>query len=355
MGGASRQVSWPDLSPLPLQRQWLARAGLRLRNWNLAIDGLYRERNSEDVFQRQNLRLSRSLRSNAGHIALSFGLFHSDDSQSGHDKGWQFSASWSPEREHRWSTSTRQAKQSQWTSSYNFRQVEEIGHQAALIHSHKENQNTWIAQAATRQDRWHGRARVESRENAESLQAGLQGAIGWLGGHWFLSRPINGSYAVVQIGDHPDIPVLRHNRIATQTNKRGLAIVPGLRPYQENRIHINPLDIPLSSQLLQSDVIAVPADQRGIFLQMGIQQHQAVELKLMQSPGLAVPAGAVIVGDDIDQRFFVAESGATYLFLTQEDNQFLARWDGGSCHFSLRQDQVPAGFQPHIGNIRCRP
>lgn len=343
-----------DLSPVPLQEQWLARAGVRWGQWNISLDQLYRENDPSDSFERQNVRLNRSFRLSQGFAAISLGGFRIDDSETGLDTGWQLSFSWTPHPKHRLAASTRQSDQSQWMSSYDYRDTEELGQQAQLIYSDSNDRGIWVAQHSGRYSRWHTRARAESRDSAETIQAGLQGAVGWLGGHWFLSRPISSSYALVKAGEHDELPIMRHNRVAARTDARGLALLPGLLPYQANHIRIDPLDVPLDSQINQAETQVTPAAGRGIFVNLSLSSAQAVELTLMRAPGVPVPAGAVIVGDGIEQRFYVGESGASYVLLDQQKHDFAVSWIGGSCRFSLRRDQLKTGVQPYIGAIPCQ-
>ncbi len=339
---------------LPLTRQILTRAGVHLRDWVLSYDALYRRKNAADRFERHGLRASRNLKLRAGHLGFTAASFLNRDSQTGRDAGLTLSLSWSPDQHHRWSISDRQAKVHQRLSSYQYRSGEELGRQWQVQNIRSGGRDRWLGQLDSRHSAAQARARWQYDGARTGLQLGLQGAIGRMQNHWFFSRALGSSYALLDLNGHPGVPVYRHNRVATHSNRHGLAVIPNLLPYQDNSIRIDTLDLPLQSQLRAEQLRIRPGAHSGIYREIAVQRSRAVQLRLMRQPLQPVPPGTVIYADDQAGRFFVGSDGETYLELEQDTVEFQAYWPDQQCGFSLSLEQIPAEILPHIGNVACR-
>ncbi|MCO6763442.1 fimbria/pilus outer membrane usher protein, partial [Streptomyces sp. EL5] len=75
----------------------------------------------------------------------------------------------------------------------------------------------------------------------------LRGSITTMGGGVFLSNWIDDSFAVVTTGV-PDVEVLNENRRAGVTDSRGMLLIPTLRSYQNNKIAIDPTNLPVDNE-----------------------------------------------------------------------------------------------------------
>jgi outer membrane usher protein len=82
------------------------------------------------------------------------------------------------------------------------------------------------------------------RNGQFTSRAQAAGGLSWLDGGWFFSRRIRDSFAVVQVPGFEGVRVYSENQEVARTNARGFALVPGLRPYQRNRLRIDPADLP---------------------------------------------------------------------------------------------------------------
>lgn len=350
----STDMDHDDVSPLPLQRQILTRAGINLGLWTIAVDTLYRRRSSSDEFERHNLRLSRAFRTSVGHFSFYGGAFRNFDSQSDDDEGIYAGLSWSPNHSQRVAVSTRSGEQTQTFSSYQYRTPHDLGHQFEVHNLHEDNGDTWVGQYTGRYSQAQLRARGQSDRFGESLQAGLQGAIGMIEGHAFSARPLGGSYALVRVQEHADVPVYVHNRIVARTNKRGLAIMPQLIAYQANEVRVDPLDLPLDSLIEDAGVRFTPSAFSGVLVDIPISTDIGIELRLMRDPFSTVPAGAVIYRDRDNARFFVGSDGNSYVELRDDNEQFTAYWDKGQCQFKIDRAQLRDELQPNLGAVPCR-
>lgn len=72
------------------------------------------------------------------------------------------------------------------------------------------------------------------------------GSLVMMGGGLFAARQINDGFAVVSTDGIADVPVLLQNNVIGTTNNRGLLLISPLNAYQENKIAIDPMDLPLT-------------------------------------------------------------------------------------------------------------
>jgi outer membrane usher protein FimD/PapC len=76
----------------------------------------------------------------------------------------------------------------------------------------------------------------------------------------------------------------------------------------------------------------------------------AATLRLVQSNGTAVPAGATV--RTAHEQASVALAGLVYLTDAAGRQQASAEWNGHSCTFEFERP-AQAGPQPDLGSIRC--
>ncbi len=346
----------PSVSSLPLSRQFLSRAGFQWHGWSLAYDGLHRDAPTRGRFERHTVRASRSLNWREAQISFSVSGFRMQAAGEEDESGIQLSLNWTARPRQHWTLTARQAQTQRVVGTYNFRSASELGQKLSLQQLYEEREHAMLAQWQYSDPRWQLRARSRIDEEAESLQLGLQGAIGYLGGYWFVSRPLGSSYALADVGGHANIPVYMHHRQVGITNSAGVAVIPRLLPYQDNAVTIRAEDFSWQTQVLEQSLRLKPGAQTGVYLEFPVKTGLAVQLRLLQAPGLPVPAGAVIYPDSAQEglRFFSGEDGESYVEIEAGVNGFQAYWDGQSCRFEIDSAELPQQVMPHIGARLCR-
>lgn len=124
------------------------------------------------------------------------------------------------------------------------------------------------------------------------------GALAVVGGHWAALPRIDNSFAILKVADVPHLPVYLDNQVVAYTDDHGVARIAGLRPYERNRISIDPADVPLSEQIEQSRLEVVPYGRGGVALQLGIVRGASALLRIARENGQPLAAGTrVTVGD----------------------------------------------------------
>lgn len=189
-------------------------------------------------------------------------------------------------------------------------------------------------------------------EGVGAHRATLTGGLVWLGGQLNATRQVDDSFALVDVGGIPDVQVFLENQPVARTDARGRALIRDLRPYEPNRISIDPARLPIDTWIDAGSATVSPAFRSGTEVAFALRRERGVVLRLRMSDGTAVPAGATV---ELGGRSWpVAQQGLAYLVPGDEPSRAIATWTGGRCAFELRR---PAGEDPlpDLGTIACEP
>lgn len=185
------------------------------------------------------------------------------------------------------------------------------------------------------------------------LRLTAAGAVGTVGGTLFASRNLGGSFAAVHVG-RPGVRVFAEDRLVGVTGTSGTLIVPGLRPYERNRIRIDESDLPLDAHvdLVEADVR--PFARTGTILNFSIRSERGVLMQVLREDGSALPAGALVAVESGAATHVVASGGEVYIPGLSGRVRLHASWNGGGCAFTatVPDDDDP---QPRLERLLCRP
>lgn len=199
-----------------------------------------------------------------------------------------------------------------------------------------------------------GQAEVAGRVDPENAALGLRidGAIVAAGGGVFASRRIDDAFAVVDVGA-PDVLVSAENRPVGKTGGSGKILVPDLRPWEENKISIDPLGLPLDATMGATDQIVRPAHRSGTVVDFGVQtESDSALLVLLDGAGKPLEVGgrAVLLGQG--EEFLVGFDGEIFLTGLSASNTLEVTYpDGSQCRADIT-------FNPSdnfLGNLREAP
>lgn len=201
----------------------------------------------------------------------------------------------------------------------------------------------------------YGQLNADANQGKEgtALRLGANGSIGWLQGLPFATRNIgHGSFAVIKVGEIEDVPVYRSNQIAASTNSNGMALVPNLLPYQQNKLTIDPGELPFDTEIKGTKEIALPYARSGILVEFPVRRSHNALVVLHQPNGEPVPGGARVTVTPNGMTFIVAKRGQVYLTDLESDNRIAVQWQDGHCNLSIT---LPADGQPEprIGPLTC--
>jgi outer membrane usher protein len=190
-------------------------------------------------------------------------------------------------------------------------------------------------------------------KDANGMRLGADGSVGWLEGLPFATRRIDqGAFAVVRVGDLEGVAVARSGQVVATTDRHGLALVPGLLPYQMNVLTIDPDQLPFDINIGGVRKAVVPYARSGVTLDFPVRRSHNVLAILQQPNGARVPPGARVTVSPGNQEFIVAKRGEVYLMDLHESNHIEVRWDDGGCSFPLALDPAKGG-EAQVGPLIC--
>ena len=186
-----------------------------------------------------------------------------------------------------------------------------------------------------------------------SLRVGASGGVAVMPEGMFFARRIDGSFAVVEVGDYSGVRVTRDNQVVARTDANGHAFVGGLRGYENNRIGIEAADLPLDAQVDSLDVIVAPAARAGVSIAFPVQHIRSATLRIVDAAGKPVPPGSVVHAKGQKRDFPVGFDGRLFLTGLPDHGTYVAEWPDASCQFDVEwkpvQDDVP-----DLGVVVCR-
>ena len=148
------------------------------------------------------------------------------------------------------------------------------------------------------------------------------GSLVMMGGGLFAARQINDGFAVVSTDGIADVPVLLQNNVIGTTNNRGLLLISPLNAYQENKIAIDPMDLPPDLRIDKVAMQATPTDRAGTLVKFDITEARSASVILKDTNNEFIPLGSQVqltTKKDIPSSV-VGFDGEVYLDTLDEHN-----------------------------------
>ena len=134
------------------------------------------------------------------------------------------------------------------------------------------------------------------RKGNEGFRASLAGGVGYIDKSTFFSRPITDSFAKVTVGELEGVRVYSFGNEAGRTNRKGEVIIPNLHSFHDNRIEIEPSDIPINYDISKLSRRLSPSFRSGSVVEFDIKKIQGIvgNLYMLEEEG-EVPVGSAIM------------------------------------------------------------
>lgn len=200
------------------------------------------------------------------------------------------------------------------------------------------------------------RGGVAHAGHATELRASASGSVAWLGTDVFLTRRVDGGFALVKVDDYPGVQVLLDNHPVARTDARGRALIGGLRGYEVNRIGIDAADLPFDAEVHGLERLITPAPRSGIEVRVPVQRTRAATFRLLRPDGQPVPAGSELLLEGSTRRFPVGLEGKGYAAGLGRDSVVRVRWAGQECRAVLPNAVLPRGADDELaalGDVTC--
>jgi outer membrane usher protein len=189
-------------------------------------------------------------------------------------------------------------------------------------------------------------------DDGTALRASAAGSAAWIGGMPFLTREVRDAFAVVRVNGFEGVNVFLDNQPMGQTDESGRILLPGLRPFEENRVRIEIDDLPLNARIDSTETIVTPYAGAGALADFPAGEGHDVMLRLLLPEGSPAPEGASVSLRGSETRFPVGLDGAVYLRGVSDGDRGVLQWEDRRCGFQL----VIGGHEglvPELGDVAC--
>lgn len=194
---------------------------------------------------------------------------------------------------------------------------------------------------------------VARQGRASGLRLGAHGSLVTLGGELAASRAMSNAFALVRVPGFEGVRIYNGNQPVGRTDARGVLIVPGLQPYQENDIRLDDQDLPLDARIASMRKAVVPWFRSGVVAEFHVVREAAVELRVLHADGTPVAAGTPARLEGAEATFPVGSDGRLYLSGVLPRNRVVL--DAGARHrcafeFDFQPEADPL---PDLGTFTC--
>lgn len=199
------------------------------------------------------------------------------------------------------------------------------------------------------------KAGITTNEDDLSFYGGSTGSLVMMGGGLFPSRRLNSSFAVVSTNGIANVPILLQNSPIGSTNSKGLLLVSPLNAYQENKIGINPMDLPANMRIDNVNIDATPAEQSGMVVALDITPVNAASVILQDDKNQVIPVGSTVemLSKKDVPAAMVGFDGEVYLDMLDAQNILqVTTPDSKVCHVSFEYHSDHNDI-PLIGPLVC--
>lgn len=193
---------------------------------------------------------------------------------------------------------------------------------------------------------WRGRAGEVTAQAAQlngdsGARMLLSGGAIFAAGEAYLTRRVNGSFALVDVPEQEGVRIYLDNRAVTRTGPSGRAVVPELRPYEQNRISLSSDDLPLEASIETDTLRVIPRFRGGVQARFNVRQDRPGTLVLRLPNGQLLEAGAMVSVDRGAERLYTGYDGELFVTALHAGMTLKVFGAEGECRAVL--DTVPAG------------
>ena len=208
------------------------------------------------------------------------------------------------------------------------------------------------AEASYRAAQGVASGRLVSANGKISGNAALDGSLVATKSGLFMGNPIVDSFAIVDAGVE-GVDVNYENRFVGKTNSSGKLLVTQMRAYQPNKISINAEDLPLNSNVTETEKRVAPREKSGVLVDFGVKKDAtSVIVILKNAKGDFIQPGTEVYLGDNKEPFLMGYDGQVYLTDIAASNKINVEVGGAPCTvaFDFKADKAT---QTVIGPLQC--
>lgn len=195
---------------------------------------------------------------------------------------------------------------------------------------------------------------VSSSPDQTALRLGASGSLLMSDGHFFTTKKINQSFALVEVAGYGNVGVGLGSSVLSRTDADGVALIPQLVPYQLNSVRLNAGDLPVSAEIDSIEQVAVPAYRSVVKVTFPVRSGRGALLKIKLDDGDVAPAGAVVQIEGDKQEFYVARRGEAFVTGLQASNTVFLNWNNQQCMFAVSLPPEDKNEVSRVGPLYCK-
>jgi outer membrane usher protein len=159
-----------------------------------------------------------------------------------------------------------------------------------------------------------GETDLQNGRKTGSYHVAATGSLVYAGGHLGLSRPVSSSFAVVQVEGLADAKVKLNNQEVASTNANGMAYIPNLQSYQENKIAFDDRQIPANYLIKRYTAIVTPGLYGGECVYFPVAKIQGYGGQILAKDGTPLEFVKVTLRGKGEVISFTTLSGGEFYF-----------------------------------------
>jgi len=184
--------------------------------------------------------------------------------------------------------------------------------------------------------------------------ASAVGSLVLMDGDVFAARQITDGFAVVSTDGVAGVPVNLQNNPVGTTDSHGLLLVTPLNSYQNNKVGIDPMNLPADMSISRVDAQVATTDRAGTLVKFGITPIRAASVILVDANGKPLPVGSQVqLHGHTGEPALVGFDGAVYLDTLDLHNVLDVDTPSGACHVSFDYSRHGDSI-PQIGPLTCQ-
>jgi outer membrane usher protein len=194
---------------------------------------------------------------------------------------------------------------------------------------------------------------ITDQSGSGNAYATFNGALVAAGSGLFASERIDDAFVVVNAGA-PGVKVMRDNQPVGVTDSKGRLLVTGVNSYQPHKISIDPLDLPVTADVPETELQIVPAERSGVVASFGIKQAApSAEVIFTGADGFFIAPGSQGVLQGSGEAFVVGYDGRAFIRNLDRQNTVTIELETAPCTASFAFAEKPDTLAT-IGPITCR-
>jgi outer membrane usher protein len=186
----------------------------------------------------------------------------------------------------------------------------------------------------------------------------VNGGVALIGGGIYPTRPVLGSFALVDVPNVPDVKVYAENNYVGKTNSKGKLLVPDLLPNYGNSIRVDDRDVPVNTSIQVTTERVAPAEQAGSVIVFAAHELHALGGSVVVNVhGKSVVPSygelTILNGDTTIADSILGGAGEFYLESVPA-GAYKARvvFAGGDCTFDFKAPDE-TGMLVKLGTLGC--